>query len=125
MSGASLTPPEASPILPGTYTPSYSIIRGQDWWTLVYLEDETGAPRNFTGRTVAGAVWDIDKTAKIADLGIAYPSGLTGGWLKLILTRQQTLLLKDENCFDVSIIGTDNLKLYYIQGILPSEKGLS
>jgi len=106
-----------------TFNPSEPIKRGQDWSFEATFRDPAGAILNLTGWTVEGQVWDLDRTGKIADLGVTFPAGPSAGRVKFALTKLQTPALLDETYFDVALTDTNATKEYYLKGILPAEEG--
>ena len=110
-------------VSPATFTPSRNIKRGQDWSFTATFTDAAGAPLNLTGWGVAGQVWDLNRTSKIADYTVTFPSGQAAGVVKFALSKTQTPLLLDESYYDVALTDTTNLKEFYLEGILPAEEG--
>jgi hypothetical protein len=112
-----------SGVSPATFTPSRNIKRGQDWSFTATFTDAAGAALNLTGWTVEAQVWDLNRTSKIADFVVSFPSGRTTGVVKFALTKLQTPALLDESYYDVALTDTSTIKEFYLEGILPAEEG--
>lgn len=112
-----------SGISPATFTPQYPIKRGQDWSFIAEFKQPNGTPLSLSGWTVEAQVWDVNRTSKVADLGVSFPSGVTGGIVKFALTHLQTPSLLNENYYDVALTSPALVKEYYLEGILPADEG--
>ena len=112
-----------SGVSPATFTPTCNIKRGQEWSFTVNFFDPDGNILSLVGWTVEGQVWDIDRTSKIADFGVTFPSGRSAGIAKFTLTSLQTPSLLDESYYDIRLTDTDGIKEFYLEGILPAEEG--
>ena len=110
-------------VSPATFTPSRNIKRGQDWSFTATFTDAAGAPLNLTGWTVEAQVWNLERTSKITDFTVSFPSGQAAGVVRFALSKTQTPLLLDENYSDVALTDTTNLKEFYLDMILPAEEG--
>ena len=112
-----------SGVSPATFTPSRKIKRGQDWSFTATFRDSNNNVINLTGWTVESQIWDLERTSKIVDFTVTFPSGQAAGVVKFALTNVQTPLLLDESYYDVALTDTTSIKEYYLEGILPAEEG--
>lgn len=118
-------------VSPATFNPTHPIKRGQDWSFEATFKDPGGNPLNLTGWTVAAQAWSgevqsdgtIQRTTKLADFVVTFPSGVTAGVVKFALTKTQTPVLLDETYYDVALTDTSTIKEFYLEGILPVEEG--
>lgn len=114
-----------SGVSPATFTPIYPIKRGQDWSFIAEFKQPNGAALSLSGWTVEAQIWDVNRISKVADFGITFPSGVTGGLVKFALTELQTPSLLNENYYDVALTNTELVKNYYLEGVLAAEEGYS
>ena len=112
-----------SGVSPATFTPQYPIKRGQDWSFVAEFKQPNGTALSLSGWTVEAQVWDVNRTSKVADLGVSFPSGITSGVVKFALTKLQTPSLLNDNYYDVALTDTALIKEYYLEGILNAEEG--
>jgi len=110
-------------VSPATFTPSRNIKRGQDWSFTATFRDSNNTVINLTGWTVESQIWNLERTVKIVDFTVTFPTGAATGVAKFALTKIQTPLLLNESYYDVALTDTTNIKEYYLEGIMPSEEG--
>jgi len=107
-------------ISPGQY--NFSLQRRADHSITLQFDDNTGAPINLTGWTVAAQAWNQDRSTKYADFTVTYTDRVAGT-IAIALTDEQTATLPNEVYYDVLLTNPSGLKEYYLEGIIYVSEG--
>jgi GTPase SAR1 family protein len=109
-------------ISPGTY--DMKIQRRSDHSVkATFTDKDTGAAINLTGYTIEGQVWDTARTAKAADITIAY-TNRTSGIIDFSLTDTQTTTFTlNEYKYDLLFTNSAGLKEYWLEGSIYMSEG--
>lgn len=101
-------------VIAGTY--DFTVQRRADHTESIRLTDSNDAAVNLLGYTIAGQVWDRERTGKYGDFTIAY-TNRTNGEFTMSLSHTQTLqFTPDELVYDVLILDTNGKREYYLEG---------
>lgn len=102
-------------VSPGTY--NFTVQRGADHQLALVFKDSNDAAINLTGWTVASQAWDKTRSTKYADFTVSY-TDRTAGSVSLALSDTDTVSFPDELYYDVLLTDPNDLKEYYLEGII-------
>ena len=107
-------------VQPGIY--NFTLQRRADHNITLQFKDSSNAAINLTGWTVAAQAWDKTRTTKHADFSVTY-TDRAAGTIVIGLTSTQTAVFPDETNYDVLLTDNNNLKEYYLEGIIFASEG--
>jgi len=107
-------------VSPGTY--NFTLQRRSDHNVTLQFKDSGNSAINLTGFTVQAQAWNKARTTKYADFSVAYTNRLTGT-VVIGLTSSQTEAFPDEAYYDVLLIDSNNVKEYYLEGVIFASQG--
>lgn len=96
----------------------FTLVRRSDFPIRLTLKDGTGTAVNLTGYTVAGEVYNKERTTKYADWTIAY-TNRPNGIVDVSLSDDQTTTFSPEVLhYDFKYIQPDGKEFVYLRGKL-------
>jgi len=96
----------------------FTVVRRSDFGLRLTLKDSTGTAVNLSGYTVAGEVYNKDRTTQYADWNVVY-TNRQNGIVDINLTdTQTTTFTPNEVFYDIKYTQPDGVKNAYFRGTL-------
>ena len=94
----------------------FELVRRSDFDLRLTFKDSTSTAINLTGYTVAGEVYNEDRTTKYADIGVAY-TNRPNGIVDISLTDTQTATFSPDFVnYDIKLTQPNGKENVYIRG---------
>ena len=103
-------------IIPGTA--NFKLVRRSDFPIRLTLKDSTGSAVNLTGYTIAGEVYNQNRTTKYADWNISYTNRANGIIDADLTDTQTTTFTPNELFYDIKYTQPDGKEFVYVRGTL-------
>ena len=103
-------------IIPGTA--NFKLVRILDFPIRLTLKDSTGSSVNLTGYTIAGEVYNQNRTTKYADWNISYTNRANGIIDADLTDTQTTTFTPNELFYDIKYTQPDGKEFVYVRGTL-------
>ena len=103
-------------IIPGTA--NFKLVRRSDFPIRLTLKDSTGSAVNLTGYTIAGEVYNQNRTTKYADWNISYTIRANGIIDADLTDTQTTTFTPNELFYDIKYTQPDGKEFVYVRGTL-------